>query len=290
MKLLTVAVIFAATTLNAATVLLDRPLPDANLNNAAGSNRSNVAWADSPAASATFNWTYGDDFTIGAAGQTFNITGLTVWVVGDAAHDPLNNIFSSLSLLGGTIGSSTSASGACPNMTGSGQSFSCLNADGISGISTVNTNGTDSNVSISPVTYTGGDSYQSTSGAAKDIYQVTFENLNWAIDGGTTYAFFVTGDPGSVGNGDVSPFLSASNAALSGNTQDGADNLVWELAQDATTDDFVAMSQWNSLNNGWDKSTDINVAIEGTETPEPATLGLFAVGLSALGLIRRRKA
>jgi hypothetical protein len=286
MKLLTVLCVFAAS-MNAGTVLLDRPLPVSNLNNAADGARSNVAWADSPATSATFNWTYGDDFTIGASGQTFQITDLHLWVIGDAANDPLNNIFSSLSLLGGPIGTSTSSSDACGQMTSSSQ---CLDAGGIGNLSTVSTAGGDPNVSISPVTYNGGQSYQASDGTLRDIYEVTFQNLDWTVQGGATYAFFLTGVPGTAGNGGVSPYLSASNSALSGNTQDGADDLLWELAQDSTSGASVAMSQWDSNSIGWDKSSDVNVQIVGSETPEPATLGLLAAGLATLGIVRRRKA
>ena len=35
---------------------------------------------------------------------------------------------------------------------------------------------------------------------------------------------------------------------------------------------------------------DLTVSSAATPTPEPATLGLFAMGLAALGLLRRRKA
>jgi hypothetical protein len=284
-----IAVAMLATSLQAGTVLFDRPLPVDNLNNAAGSNRSNVAWADVPGDNTTFNWSYGDDFTLGTTGQSFSVSSLTLWVIGDSAHSSFNSIFSSLSLLGGPIGSTTSNSGACSEMTSG--AFPCLNASGIGNISTVDTAGSDANVAISQVTYNGGLNYQSVSGTDRNIYQVTFQNLNWAIDGGTDYAFFLTGVPGTVGNGGVSPYLSASNAARSGNTQEGADDLLWELAQNGSS--AVAMEQWDSAVIGWDKSSDINVQISGTDvtpTPEPATLGMLAAGLAALGIARRRKA
>lgn len=44
------------------TLVCDRGLPTANLNNAAGANRSNVAWSFGN------DWITGDDCTIGAAG------------------------------------------------------------------------------------------------------------------------------------------------------------------------------------------------------------------------------
>lgn len=44
------------------TQVVDRGLPDDNLNNAAGASRSNVAWAFYG------GWVAGDDFTVGQPG------------------------------------------------------------------------------------------------------------------------------------------------------------------------------------------------------------------------------
>ncbi len=51
------------------SLLVDRGLPTANLNDTAGSNRSNVAWS--------FGTTdvTGDSFSVGSAGETYVITG-----------------------------------------------------------------------------------------------------------------------------------------------------------------------------------------------------------------------
>jgi len=292
MKMLTTAVLVSAvcfgSALQAATVLVDRPLPVSNLNNDAGLDRSNVAWAETTASDGTFNWAYGDHFSIGAVGQSYSVSDLRVWVIGNLAHDSLTNIFSSLSLMGGKVGSTESGSAACADTTGT-PSHACVDADGIASLTTVNTDGSDANVSVSPATYDGGLEYQSLAGDLKNIFEVTFHNLTWNIEGGTNYAFFLSGIPGSVGNDGKSPFLSASNAGLSGNVQEGADGLLWELAQDANTNQYLAMAQWNSLEAGWNKASDINVQIIGTEAPEPGTLSILAVGLAAFGLARRRK-
>ncbi|MBK8560384.1 hypothetical protein [Candidatus Amarobacter glycogenicus] len=46
-------------------LVFDRGLPTSNLNNTAGGDRSNVAWAFGD------GWITGDDFTVGAAGETW---------------------------------------------------------------------------------------------------------------------------------------------------------------------------------------------------------------------------
>ncbi len=63
-----------------ADLLVDRGLPTANLNNAAGSDRSNVCWASTDPGGFT-----GDDFTIGTVGQTYRVDSITVWGV---QYDP----------------------------------------------------------------------------------------------------------------------------------------------------------------------------------------------------------
>ncbi|HEY5082878.1 MAG TPA: hypothetical protein VII48_00025, partial [Rhizomicrobium sp.] len=64
------ATILTSPQIAAASVLVvDRGLPTDNLNDAAGANRSNVAWADDPVP-----YFYGDTFTLptGAAGTVYS--------------------------------------------------------------------------------------------------------------------------------------------------------------------------------------------------------------------------
>src|ERR1035441_5920903 len=163
--------LFSATaTLNADVMVFDRGLPTANLNNAAGASRSNVAWAfgqDPGEYYAT-----GDTFNFGTAGQTYTITDLRVWIVGSGTT-PLSGIFNSLTLSGG---------GFTPTA--------------VNDISTVSTTG-DSNVGIQAVQYAGGSTYQGTSGSYIDLFQVDFLNLNWTVNCDTTDSFFL-GDRKSV--------------------------------------------------------------------------------------------
>ena len=110
------------------------------------------------------------------------------------------------------------------------------------------------------------------------MWQVDFTNLNWTVQGGTLYAFFVGATPGAAYFGD-GPFLSASNAALSGSPQQGADNLMWYLGQDASTGAVNHIGQRDSnAPNPWDRSSD--VAWRFFATPEPSSLLFLGTILS----------
>ncbi|MDP1649561.1 MAG: PEP-CTERM sorting domain-containing protein [Rubrivivax sp.] len=69
-----------AGTAMASAVLVDRGLPTANLNNAAGADRSNVAWAFTAWTSAGY-WMVGDSFTNTSA-STWYIDTIRLWTVG----------------------------------------------------------------------------------------------------------------------------------------------------------------------------------------------------------------
>ncbi len=225
-------------------LLFDRGLPTANLNNVAGANRSNVAWASD---NSTSPYTLiGDDFSIGTAGQTYHLDKITLWTV-------FSN--TDLRLWGGA----------------QGQNISVIS--------------TDSTVS-QPIFYNvpGNITYQGASGSYRDMYQVDFAvNLN--VNGGQTYQFFIDGL--STYGVNLTPFLHASNAALSGSPQDGADNLFLELTM--TNGVPGAVVSVDSKGNGWSKSSDINVQVYGSQVPLPGTLLLLSSGLAGLGLLRGRK-
>ena len=232
-----------------AVTLFDRGLPDINLNNAAGSSRSNVSWSYG---SAYPDWFMGDDFTIGTTGQSYVINSLTVWGV---QHDPLstdiNNVSLYLGQSGGTLGllSSGSVTGSNPNI-----SFAFVNY---------------------PSTAT---NYQGSSGSYIPIVETTFSGLNIVVQGGVTYNFGVLSDTGGW-------FNHASNAALSGTPQQGADGLM--LAWN--TSDLSTADVWDSNGSGWDKSSDINVRITGAPVPIPGALVLFGSGLLGLVGIGRKR-
>ena len=79
---------------------------------------------------------------------------------------------------------------------------------------------TDGNPDIThtPVTYADGSDYQGSSGTALQLWQNDFTHLDLPVDGGQTVYFAVDGTTSS-----YYWFNHASNAALSGSTQDGAD-------------------------------------------------------------------
>lgn len=223
-----------------AVTLFDRGLPDINLNNAAGSSRSNVAWAEG---GTQFD---GDNFTIGTTGQTYVINSLTVWGI----QAPLGTGITDIGLY---LGKSTDPL-----------------AQLLSGSVTGNTN-----ITFTQVNYPGGtNNYQGTSGTLYPLMETTFNNLNYMVQGGVTYNFGVNGTGGS-----GLWYNHASNAGLSGTTQDGADGKI--LVFDTSNLSYVAL--FDSNGNGWDKSSDINVRIDGAPVPIPGAVWLLGSGL--LGLV-----
>ncbi len=85
--LLAAAVVAAASVVGTAvssptTPTFDRGMPTTNLNNAAGANRSNVAWSFGN------DYVTGDNFKIGATGEKYYITTLRTWNVGESSGMP----------------------------------------------------------------------------------------------------------------------------------------------------------------------------------------------------------
>ncbi len=234
----------------AAPLLFDRGLPSLNLNNAAGAARSNVTWS---ASGTEFT---GDDFSIGVAGEKYRIDTITVW---GAQFDPLSLDVANIALYFGRAGSA----------------LSLVSEGAVSG----NANG-NPNITHSFVTYADGvtDTYEGWGGGVYGIAQTVFSNLNLVIDGGVTYYFGVDGD-------QYEWWSHASNAALSGTPQQGADGkyLIFDKS------DLGAVQVVDSQGNGWDKSSDINVRVTGEAIPEPATLALASMALLGLAAARRRR-
>ena len=232
-------------------MLFDRGLPTANLNLAAGTNESNVSWADTESSTTPSQYYLpGDDFTLAGSGN-YQAQTIRVWLAGGPT--------TGLSLLGGPAGGT---------------------------IGTISTSYTTTSVK-----YADGTTYQGQSGTFYDLYQIDFAvNLNLA--GGQKYDFFVNGPwtlltaPSTYAN----PFLHASNAALSGSTQQGADGAFQWLYVDGNSS---TVESWytgtgggtTGWGPGWDKNSDANVQVFGV--PEPASLALL--GLGGLLLMPRRR-
>lgn len=142
------------------------------------------------------------------------------------------------------------------------------------------------------VTYANSQSYQNSAGAFLMLYQIDF-TVNIPLNGGVAYQFFLGGTPIAAGNTDfIGPRLHASNAALSGSTQQGANGTFLFLANDGTA------QTWNSMTGagtycpvacpGWDKVSDGNVQVFAAPTPAAPVVQVPAVsgsGLAGLALL-----
>ena len=264
---------FTATATAAPITSVDRGLPSQNLNTAADTDRSNIAWGDD--GEFTLNGTpvpyiVGDTFVLeptSSSGAQWRIDSLSTWVVAGAAGSELGASFNAVSLFLGVWDELW-----VPKVT-SGE---------ISG----NTSSND-NIRITPVQYSGGVDYEGKAGEFLQIFQLDFLNLGIFAPGG--YFF---GVEGSSNDGNVW-FNHASNAALSGTPQDYADDFYWWFFG-TPADPWIRVGGFldSGLDccGGWDKSSDINIVVRATEVqvPEPGALALLAGGLLVLAMMRRR--
>jgi hypothetical protein len=223
------------------TVDFSRGLPSANLNNDAGADRSNVVWGfyEGPG---DVQSAAGDTFRLANSGK---VTDIRVWMTSEGTQ-PLSNMWSNFTLFLGDPSGNILYTSAVGSVSGTG-------------------------ITITPTTYPGGAGYQSSSGNYDTLYQVDFLGA-WNVTGGQDYTFFVGGTPTARNLSDytngaydgVSPFLSASNAALSGTTpQDGANNTMYWLSYGSADPSNNGSGTWDSgaSGGGWDKSSDINVEV-----------------------------
>lgn len=242
------AAIFAAAVPTPAqsVLLFDRGLPTANLNNVAGASRSNVAWSFGN------DWITGDDFTIGVSGEVYVVTKVRGWSVqGTPGVTKMGDRFKSVTLYGGPVGSALSP----------------LESGDLALGSSVNSN---PNITHTRVQYADLTDYQGSSGPYIQLWQHDLDHLTWVINGGQQYRFATDG----LLQDDAVYywFNHASNAALSGSPQQGADGffLGWDR------NDLVLPYFWDSddsADGGWDKSSDINVQVFGEKLGEGMATG-----------------
>jgi hypothetical protein len=217
-------------------LVVDRGLPQANLNNVSGAARSNVRWGSDDQAFV------GDSFVVGAPGEKWVIDSIRTWAVpGQTRVDPdhLGDFYQDVRLYFGPNGSSLTPIASTRLSSGSDATH---NPD----------------VRISEATRSGAPLYDDF-GTALRVWQIDFTNLALWFEGGTAYSF------GVWGMGRAAPrragkvfewFNHASNAALSGVPQDGSDGLL--LLFDGSGG---YQGDFNGQGNGWDKGSDINVQV-----------------------------
>jgi hypothetical protein len=216
------------------SLVVDRGLPQANLNNASGPVRSNVRWG----------WHdhgfLGDDFTIGQAGEHWVIDSIRTWAVPGTSEfnlPHLGDYFQDVRL-----------------HFGSGDLMPVATASLAAG--TDDTGSPD--VSVSDAAASGALLYDDF-GTSLRVWQVDFTNLNLPAEGGVAYRFGVWGNGRAVPGKDGKTFMwynHASNAALSGARQDTSDGVL--LLFDAAG---RYEGTFNAQGNGWDKTADINVQV-----------------------------
>ena len=214
--------------------LVDRGLPQANLNNASGAVRSNVRWG----------WHdhgfLGDDFAIGAPGEKWVIDSIRTWVVPGTAEfkfPHLGDFYQDVRLHFGAVDLTPLSTAQLSQGTDE-----TSNAD----------------VTVSDAAATGALLYDDF-GTPLRVWQVEFKSLNLAVDGGVKYRFGVWGNGRAIAGQEGKKFMwynHASNAGLSGNRQDVADGLM--LLFDAAG---RFEGTFNAEGQGWDKPADINVQV-----------------------------
>jgi hypothetical protein len=217
-------------------LVVDRGLPQSNLNNVAGAARSNVRL------SLQADAFIGDDFTIGAPGEQWVIDCVRVWSVPGLGSPPalyLGDYYRDTRLYFGEPGQDLSPVVTAALTEGSDETG-------------------NPNVKITEATANGAQLYDNF-GQGLRIWQVDFQNLNLRTEGGVKYAFGVWGMGRPSAAYEGKPYLwfnHASNAALSGARQDGADGRILE---------FDASGRYkgdlSTEDEDWDKSADINVQV-----------------------------
>jgi hypothetical protein len=246
------------------TVLFDRGLPTANINAISDATRSDIAVGYGATTSDGYYFT-GDDFTIAGSGQ-FVINTVRTWAIAGSPGTNLSTLFTNVTLYGGTA------------------------AGGVSALTTGTVGGSNPNIVITPVQFTGSANYK-TPGTNFDLqlWQIDFTNLNWVVNANELMQFGVDGTLTSTyENSDpqASWFNLATNASLAGSTQQGSDNQFRSFATGLLSDGNQGFDSYplGSSSIG----SDMNVQIFGASYPAPEPASFALIGCGALLLLRRR--
>jgi hypothetical protein len=217
-------------------MVVNRGLPQVNLNNVSGESRSNVRLSNDQ------DGFVGDDFTIGAQGETWVIDAIRTWAVPSisvTSSKRLGDLYQDVRLYLGPAANALTPIASATLTSGSDDSE---NPD----------------ITISEITQNGAVPYDDF-GTNLRIWQIEFTNLHKVVKGGTRYGFGVLGMGRSVpGHEDkVQPWFNhGSNAPLSAVQQDGADGKL--LVYDGGGKFVEAVDLKGA---GWDKSSDVNVQV-----------------------------
>ena len=251
---LTTIALSSAYSVCAVSVLVDRGLPTANLNDPAGANRANIAFS---AGGYTPN-----DYTV--LGDTFVNTSASVWSINDIRLWSVSPL-ATATLLSGIDGSGVYGSTAG---TISATTYAVNDANGHNNFQAAGV--------MPPLYY--------------DLWQLDF-TVNITLAPGQTYDFFLDGTGNTAtdfsGNALVVPYLHGSNAALSGSPQQGSDGMI--LLADVVNGSLDPASiTSDSSAQFWDKPFDFNVQVFGSVPDAGSTLVLLSSALGGLALLRRR--
>ncbi len=248
-------------TLASASILVDRGLPDTSgANGGVGgipAARSNVSWGNQD------GFINGDNFYV--TGQ-WSINRISTWMVGDPTR------YTNYVLYGGVTG----------------VSFGIISAPD----PVITREYYQSSLSGVPCNTASGANYLAPDGVqCFQINRITFEINSLMLTAGALFNFAADATPTDaceVGGDTTGCFYAhATNAALAGTTQDSSDNFY--ISFDSLNLDDGDPIFIDSNGNGWDKSSDINVRVEGAVVPEPSTIPLILIGIAAIGVLRRRK-
>jgi hypothetical protein len=217
-------------------LVVDRGLPQNNLNDSSGTARSNVRWG----------WHdhgfLGDDFTVGNAGERWVIDSIRTWVVPGHAEITaarLGDFYQDVRLYLGIGATDLTPAATAALAEGSDDTAS-------------------QNVVVSEATQNGTLLYEDF-GTMLRIWQIDFKNLSIPVRGGSKTRFGVWGMGRAVAGSDGKTytwFNHASNAGMSGARQDGADGVMLEFDAAGRFEGTL-----NGEGNGWNKPSDINVQV-----------------------------